>query len=148
MCDILFDRTGLGRGPPSRTSADRELGGRGCRAWRSYSAEPPSPGDGLGECTKNCQHFANEIMNNRDILFGRTGPAPPNPDLGRLGSEGRDAGYGAVTAPSLPAMMAGPAPAHRTVNNLEMRWWQGSDEKQEFVWHGRSQTISCHFDTI
>ena len=35
---------------------------------------------------------------------GAAAPSPPpNPDLGRPGSEGGDAGYGAVTAPSHPA---------------------------------------------
>ena len=35
-------------------------------------------------------------------------PLPlPIPDLGRAGSEGGDAGYGAVTAPSRPALMMG-----------------------------------------
>ena len=40
-------------------------------------------------------------------LFGRTWHGPPIPDLGRPGSEGRDTGCGAVTAPSRPALMAG-----------------------------------------
>ena len=44
----------------------------------------------------------------RDILFCSTGPAPhplPIPDLGRAGSEGGEAGYGAVTAPSRQALI-------------------------------------------
>ena len=49
-------------------------------------------------------------------------PPPPIPDLGRLGSEGGDAGYGAVTTPSRSALMTGSGSNTKTLNILEMKW--------------------------
>ena len=46
-------------------------------------------------------------------LFGRTWHGAPIPNLCRPGSEGGDAGYGAVTAPSRPALMAGSGSCNR-----------------------------------
>ena len=57
----------------------------------------------------HCEYVRNETLNDIwcDILFDRSGPAAPIPELGRPGSEGGDAGYGAVTAPNRQARMTG-----------------------------------------
>ena len=106
---VKQDTSGMAPLPPPIPDLGRPGSERGYVGYGAATVPSrPAPVTGSGSCTKGCEYFRNDISNDLlcDVPFGRTWPRPPIPDLGRPGSEGGDAGYGAVTAPSRPALMA------------------------------------------
>ena len=95
--------------PPPPNPAGRHTGREGVSDMAQLAAlGRPALVTGVWLCTKGSEYFINEILNDLicDILLDRIGPErPPPPDQGWPGSEGGGAGYGAVTAPSRPALM-------------------------------------------
>ena len=119
------NRTSGAAVPPPVQPGPRPAGSEGGYVGYDAATAPSRPALvlGSGSCTNNCGNFRIKTFNELicDILLCRTGTLAPIPDLGRPGSEGGDAGYGAATVPSRPALVLGSGSCTNNCKILELK---------------------------